>query len=132
MTKPTMNDFIRASAGRGVVTPETPTSAKPESPTQIKSEIPSDNPKPPGPDADIATVRRVIAARLNVPEMLADRLKGDTPEAIEADATQLLAELLKASDKPPGNAGNGRGQTGRGKPDMNRWIRAVAGRGGFQ
>ena len=116
MTKPTMNDFIRASAGRGVEPPETPAKDAPA----------------PGPDADIATVRRVIAARLNVPEMLADRLKGDTPEAIEADAQQLLAELLKASDKPPGNAGNGRGQTGRGKPDMNRWIRAVAGRGGFQ
>ena len=78
--------------------------------------------------AEIAILRRDVAAKLNVPALLADRLRGETPEDIEADAKLLLAGLPKAGP-PPGNAGSGAKQDGAtsGK-SMNDFIRAAAGR----
>jgi hypothetical protein len=77
--------------------------------------------------ATLAVMRRDIAARLNVPAALADRLLGDTPEAIEADAKQLIAALPKAT--PSANAGSGSRQPGAGdSKNMNAFIRAAAGR----
>jgi hypothetical protein len=78
--------------------------------------------------ASVAVLRRDIAAKLNVPALLADRLRGETPEDIEADAKLLLAGLPKAGT-PPGNAGSGAKQQGAtsGK-SMNDFIRAAAGR----
>ncbi len=78
--------------------------------------------------AELAVLRRDIGARLNVPALLADRLRGETPEDIEADAKLLLAGLPKAGP-PPGNAGSGAKQDGAtsGK-DMNQFIRVAAGR----
>lgn len=79
--------------------------------------------------ARLAVTRRDIAARLNVPVALADRLRGDTPEEIEADAKQLIASLPK-SGTPTANAGNGAKQPGAGDArNMNAFIRAAAGRG---
>jgi hypothetical protein len=76
----------------------------------------------------MARQRLEIAARLNVPAILADRLVGETAEEMEADAKQLLAGL-PARSTPPGNAGNGAKQTGvsDGK-NMNAFIRTAAGR----
>lgn len=39
--------------------------------------------------------RREIAAKLNLPEVLIDRIKGETPEDMEADAKKLIDELPK-------------------------------------
>ena len=78
--------------------------------------------------ASLAVTRRDIAARLNVPAALADRLRGDTPEDIEADAKQLIASLPKQST-PSANAGSGSKQPGAGDgQSMNAFIRAAAGR----
>ncbi len=79
--------------------------------------------------ASLAVLRRDVAARLNVPAVLADRIVGDTPEEMEADARQLLSGLPKAGT-PTANAGNGARQQGAidGK-NMNSFIRAAAGRG---
>ena len=78
--------------------------------------------------ATLAILRRDIAAKMNVPALLADRLTGTTAEEIEADAKQLMAALPRASF-PTANAGSGARQTGatEGK-NMNNWIRAAAGR----
>jgi regulator of protease activity HflC (stomatin/prohibitin superfamily) len=78
--------------------------------------------------AALAVTRRDVAARLNVPVALADRLRGDTPEEIEADAKQLMASLPK-SGTPSANAGSGSKQPGAGDgQSMNAFIRAAAGR----
>ena len=45
--------------------------------------------------AEVATMRRDAAAKLNLPAALADRLRGETLEDIEADAAALLADLPK-------------------------------------
>lgn len=77
--------------------------------------------------AALAVTRRDVAARLNVPAALADRLRGDTPEEIEADAKQLMASLPK-SGTPPANAGSGAKQTGAtDAKSMNAFIRAASG-----
>lgn len=78
--------------------------------------------------ASMAVLRRDVAARLNMPAVLADRIVGETPEEMEADAKQLLAGLPKGAS-PTANAGNGARQSGvtSGK-NMNDWIRAAAGR----
>jgi hypothetical protein len=41
--------------------------------------------------------RREIAAKLELPEILIDRIKGVTPEEMEADAKKLIDELPKAT-----------------------------------
>lgn len=79
--------------------------------------------------ASLAVTRRDIGARLNVPAALVDRLRGDTPEEIEADAKQLVAALPKPGT-PTANAGSGSRQTGAvDSRNMNAFIRAAAGRG---
>jgi hypothetical protein len=79
--------------------------------------------------ATLAVQRRDIAARLNIPSILADRLVGETVEEMEADAKTLLAGLPKTS-VPTANAGNGAKQPGAatGK-SMDAFIRAASGRG---
>jgi hypothetical protein len=47
----------------------------------------------------LAIVRRDVAAKVGLPAVLADRLKGETVEEIEADATALLETLPKADQK---------------------------------
>jgi phage terminase Nu1 subunit (DNA packaging protein) len=48
---------------------------------------------------DVSILRRDIAAKVGLPAVLADRLKGETLEEIEADATALLETLPKADQK---------------------------------
>ena len=50
-------------------------------------------------DTKLAIVRRDVAAKIGLPSVLADRLKGETAEEIEADATALLETLPKADPK---------------------------------
>jgi hypothetical protein len=77
--------------------------------------------------ATLAVLRRDIAAKMNVPAVLADRLQGNTAEEMEADAKSLLAGLPKAS-LPTANAGAGAKQPGIDSKNMNAFIRAAAGR----
>jgi hypothetical protein len=77
--------------------------------------------------ASLQVLRRDIAAKLNVPAVLADRLVGSTPEELEADAKALLASLPKAP-LPTANAGTGAKSSGVETKDMNAFIRAAAGR----
>jgi hypothetical protein len=62
---------------------------------------------------EVAGMRRDVAARLQLPVGLVDRLRGETMEDIEADAAALLAALPKPS-APNINAGNGSGKGGAG------------------
>lgn len=50
---------------------------------------------------DIAILRRDVADKVGLPAVLADRLKGETPEEIEADANALLETLPKQEAKKP-------------------------------
>ena len=77
--------------------------------------------------ATLAVLRRDVAAKLNVPAVLADRIIGDTPEAMEADAKQLMAGLPKQG-LPTANAGAGAKQPGVENRNMYSFIRAAAGR----
>jgi hypothetical protein len=77
--------------------------------------------------ASLQVLRRDIAAKLNVPAVLADRLVGSTPEELEADAKTLLASLPK-QPLPTANAGAGAKSAGVETKDMNAFIRAAAGR----
>ncbi len=79
-------------------------------------------------EAELKETRRTaqvatIAAKHNLPEVLASRLKGETPEELEADA-EAIAKLLTQPEKPknpapgPVNPGSN-GQTG-GETDEQR------------
>jgi hypothetical protein len=48
-------------------------------------------------EAQIASVRQAIAQSLGMPAALAERLRGDDEETIEADAKKLMAALPKPS-----------------------------------
>lgn len=60
--------------------------------------------------AEIASIKREVAARLNMPAALADRLQGEDEASIEADAKALLAALPKPT-APNINSGTGNGAT---------------------
>ena len=60
--------------------------------------------------AEIASIKREIAGRLNMPQALANRLQGETLEEIEADAKELMAALPKPA-APNINSGTGNGAT---------------------
>lgn len=63
---------------------------------------------------EIAGIRRDVAARLQLPVGLVDRLRGDTEDEIEADAKALLAALPKPQ-APNINAGDA---SAKGKPSI--------------
>ena len=50
---------------------------------------------------ELSILRRDIAAKVELPAVLADRLKGETAEEIEADAKALLETLPKNEKKAP-------------------------------
>ena len=58
--------------------------------------------------SEIASIKREVAARLNMPAALATRLQGETQEDIEADAKELMAALPKPA-APNINSGSGNG-----------------------
>ena len=60
--------------------------------------------------AEIASIKRDVAQRLNMPIALANRLQGEDEATIEADAKVLMAALPKPT--PPNiNSGTGNGAT---------------------
>jgi len=77
--------------------------------------------------ATMQVLRRDVAARLNVPAVLADRLVGATADELEADAKTLLASLPKPG-LPAANAGTGAQRPGVDGKNMNSFIRLAAGR----
>jgi hypothetical protein len=63
--------------------------------------------------AELAVMRRDAAARAKLPEALADRIKGETPEEMDADAAALLAAMPVKTVPPKTNATDpGSPQTG--------------------
>lgn len=50
--------------------------------------------------AQRATTANSIAAKVGLPAVFADRLKGETPEEMEADAKAILEALPKPAQKP--------------------------------
>jgi len=66
---------------------------------------------------ELAGIRRDVAARLNLPSGLVDRLRGEDEGAIEADAKALLAALPKPA-APDINAGN----VGGGSSKVQSWL----------
>lgn len=58
--------------------------------------------------AEIASIKREVAARLNMPPALALRLQGEDEASIEADAKDLMAALPKPA-APNINSGTGNG-----------------------
>lgn len=50
---------------------------------------------------ELSIIRRDVAAKVGLPSVLADRLKGESPEEIEADAQALLETLPKSEKKAP-------------------------------
>ena len=48
----------------------------------------------------VSLMRRDAAVKVGLPEALVDRLKGETPEELEADAKALLESLPKGEVKP--------------------------------
>lgn len=61
-------------------------------------------------DMEMTSLRRDVASKLGLPAGLADRLRGDTAEALEADAKALLEAMPKAA-APNINASAGTGLT---------------------
>lgn len=59
-------------------------------------------------DMEMTTMRRDVATKLGLPAGLADRLRGDTAEQLEADAKALLEAMPKPA-APNINASNGQG-----------------------
>lgn len=49
----------------------------------------------------LSEMRRAAAAKVELPAAFADRLRGETPEELEADAKQLLEALPKGAPKLP-------------------------------
>jgi len=53
-----------------------------------------------------AELRRQVAAKVELPAVFADRLQGETPEELEADAKKILEALPKAPKTPSLSATN--------------------------
>jgi hypothetical protein len=76
-------------------------------------------------ELETAVLRNRIAAELELPAELAERLRGEDEAAMREDGKRLAAFL-----RPAGNLGGGRGGTAPppSADDMNARIRAAAGR----
>lgn len=76
--------------------------------------------------------RLKVALAKGLPADLADRLKGDTPEEIAADADALLALVGTAQQQVPdlrAAAGQRPNQATGGQQSADDWLRSMAGRG---
>lgn len=56
---------------------------------------------------EIETLRRSVATKLGLPELLFDRLRGETADEIEADAKTLLAAIPKPNAPNINSTGSG-------------------------
>lgn len=74
-----------------------------------------------------AELRREAAGKAGLPLEFADRVKGESSEAMEADAKELAKHLKAASNPPPGSYDNGAAGQGSGRgTNMDALIRASA------
>jgi hypothetical protein len=72
--------------------------------------------------AELAVMRRDIAEKVNLPKALADRIKGETPEEMEADALTILA-AMPAKVPPALNPTNpGAPQTGETEAEKRKRL----------
>ena len=69
--------------------------------------------------AEIASIKRDVAQRLNMPIALANRLQGEDEASIEADAKSLMAALPKPA-APNINSGTGNGAAPTANAAMDR------------
>ncbi len=70
--------------------------------------------------AQIHSLRRETAEKVGLPLVFADRLKGETPEELEADAKQILEALPKAPKTPNVSATNPGAGANVGETDAQR------------
>lgn len=76
--------------------------------------------------AELEATKYRIAYKAGLPPDLAERLRGQTVEELEADA-DALAKYAKATKKPKSDAGADDGGSGGGKKDPNALLRQWAG-----
>ena len=62
-----------------------------------------------------ATAQRQVAEKVGLPAVFAERLKGETPEEIEADAKSILAAMPKQAAPQVGATNPGSNATGNGE-----------------
>lgn len=68
--------------------------------------------------AQQAAARRLVAQQLNLPDVLAERLRGETEEELLADAESLLGSIKPLRPPAPNiNAASGDGRTPASTPD---------------
>lgn len=72
--------------------------------------------------AELAVMRRDIAEKTKLPKGLADRIKGETPEEMEADALAILAELPEKVAPPLNPTNPGAPQTGETDVERKRRL----------
>lgn len=75
--------------------------------------------------AERASTAQTIAAKVGLPAAFADRLKGETPDEMEADAKAILEALPKPTQKPatPGPVNPGaNGKTGETKEQRDERL----------
>jgi hypothetical protein len=70
-----------------------------------------------------ATLQRQAAEKVGLPAAFADRLKGETPEDLEADAKTILAAMPKAAAPNVGTTNPGSNATGDGETTAQRLAR---------
>lgn len=79
-------------------------------------------------NAESALLRSKVGAKHNLPPEVADLLKGDTEEEVEAHA-ESLAALVKSPVTPTVDTDAGKGSSSSGEPSFNDIIRGASARG---
>lgn len=79
-------------------------------------------------NAESALLRSKVGAKHNLPPEVADLLKGDTEEEVEAHA-ESLAALVKSPATPTVDTDAGKGSPSSGEPSFNDIIRGASARG---
>ena len=74
---------------------------------------------------EISKLQRDIAAKVGLPSVLADRLKGETPEELEADAKLLLEAQPKPKSAPNAGTTNPGGNAGPPETHAQKKARLV-------
>ena len=75
-------------------------------------------------ELELNALRRAAAEKVGLPGALADRLRGETPEEMEADAKSVLAALPKPQ-APDINNGAGGAKGNAQTPELRREFEAM-------
>ena len=75
--------------------------------------------------AEAELLRLKVASKAKLPPELAERLRGDTEEELEADA-ERLAELVKTDEGPSVDTDAGKGEATSGEQSFNDIIRGAS------